>query len=172
MAGALGVVEAIHVAPAAGEPMRSLDHARALAGRGLEGDRYAAGTGHWSPMRRSGDGLTLIDADVVDGLVARGLTRDATRRNVITRGIDLDGLIGRTFRIGEVTCRAIRRCEPCSYLDGLLGVSVLHELVHRGGIRVEVVDDGWIAVGDPVEAVEEEPVAEQATASVWQTRSP
>ena len=85
----------------------------ALPDRGLEGDRYATGTGHWSPMRRSGDGLTLIDARVVDGLAASGLARDATRRNVITRGIDLDALIGHTFRIGEVTCRAVRRCRAC-----------------------------------------------------------
>lgn len=165
------MVEAIHVAPAAGEPMRSLDRAHALPDRGLEGDRYETGTGHWSPMRRSGDGLTLIDARVVDGLAASGLARDATRRNVITRGIDLDALIGRTFRIGEVTCRAVRRCEPCSYLDGLLGTSVLHALVHRGGIRVEVLNDGWIGIGDPVRVVEAEPVA-RATASAWQTRAP
>lgn len=167
----MGVVEAIHVATAAGEPMRSLDRARAVAGSGLEGDRYATGTGHWSPMRRSGDALTLVDAAAVDGLAARGLGRNATRRNVITRGIDLGGLLGRTFRIGEVTCRGIRRCEPCSYLDGLLGTSVLHELVHRGGIRVAVLSDGWIGVGDRVELLGDAPVA-QATASAWQTRAP
>ena len=152
---AIGRVEAIHVAAAAGEPMRVLDRARALAGAGLEGDRYATRSGHWSPMRRSGDGLTLIDAIVVDGLVARGLDRDATRRNVLTRG----------------TFRAVRRCEPCSYLDGLLGTSVLHDLVHRGGIRVEVLTDGWIGIGDPVQAVHGEPAA-RATPSAWQSRSP
>jgi MOSC domain-containing protein YiiM len=150
----MGVVEAIYVAPAAGEPMRSLDRARALPGVGLEGDRYARRTGHWSPMRRSGDGLTLIEAEVVDMLAARGVPRDGTRRNVVTREIDLDALLGRTFLIGGVTCRSIRRCEPCSYLDGLLGTSVLNDLVHRGGIRVEVLSDGWIGVGDRVELLD------------------
>jgi MOSC domain-containing protein YiiM len=166
----IGVVESIHVAPAAGEPMRSLDRARAMPGAGLEGDRYADGTGHWSPMHRSGDGLTLIDATVVDGLAARRVPRDGTRRNVVVRGIDLDGLIGRTFRIGDVTCRAIRRCEPCSYLDGLLETSVLNDLVHRGGIRAEIVSAGWIEVGDPVAPVDiagpREDVGE------WQTQAP
>jgi MOSC domain-containing protein YiiM len=166
----MGAVEAIHVAPAAGEPMRSLDRARALSGVGLEGDRYATRTGHWSPMRRSGDGLTLIEAEVVDTLAARGIPRDGTRRNVVTRGIDLDALLGRTFRIGEVTFRTMRRCEPCSYLDGLLGTSVLDDLVHRGGIRVEVLSDGWIGVGDRIEPLDAPAV--RVDGPGWQTQAP
>ena len=168
---ATGVVEAIHVAPAAGEPMLALDRAHALPGLGLEGDRYATGSGHWSPMRRSGDGLPLVDAVVVDGLAARGVPRDGTRRNVTTRGTDLDALIGRTFRVGEVVCRGIRRCEPCSYLDGLLDTSVLADLVHRGGIRVEVLSDGWIGLGDPVELVADGTDG-QANEVAWQTSLP
>lgn len=105
-------------------------------------------------MHRSGDSLTLIEGEVVDQLsAAHGVRPGDTRRNVTTRGIRLEELVGRLFRLGEVECRAVRLCEPCSYLDGLLGSSVLLELVHRGGIRVEILSDGTIAVGDAVEVV-------------------
>jgi MOSC domain-containing protein YiiM len=150
-----GRVEAIHVAPAAGAPMEPRARVRLVAGRGIEGDRYAAGTGHWSPIRRRGDGLTVIAAEMIRDVNAEyGLTlTDAeTRRNVTVSGIDLDGLLGREFRIGSVRLRAARRCEPCQYLEGLLGQDVLVPLVHRAGIRVEVLEDGEIAAGDPVEA--------------------
>jgi MOSC domain-containing protein YiiM len=150
---AAGRVEAIWIAETAGAPMRSLDRAQAVAGVGLAGDRYATGTGHWSPMRRSGDVLTLIEAEVVDTLVTgHGIGHGDTRRNVVTRGIRLDDLIGREIRIGTVGCRVIRRCEPCSYLDGLLGANVLGDLVHRGGVRAEILTSGEIAVGDTVGA--------------------
>ncbi len=149
----VGRVEAIWVAEEAGSPMRSLTEVDAVAGVGLAGDRYATGAGHWSPMRRSGDVLTLVEGEVVDALVARhGIERSDTRRNIVTRGVRLDELIGREIRVGSVRCRVIRRCEPCSYLDGLRGTSILADLVHRGGVRVEILTSGSIAVGDPVEA--------------------
>lgn len=149
-----GRVEAIHVAPAAGTPMEPRTRVRAIAGAGLDGDRYATGTGHWSPIRRRGDGLTVIAAEAIDAINAEhglGLTDADTRRNVTVRGVDLDALIGREFRIGGVRLRAVRRCQPCSYLEGLLDRPVLVPLVHRGGLRVEVLEDGEIVVGDPVE---------------------
>jgi MOSC domain-containing protein YiiM len=148
-----GRVEAIHVTTAAGEPMRAVEQVRAIAGSGLEGDRYASGTGHWSSIRRSGDGLTLVESEVLAELEATyglGLRPGDTRRNVTTRGIRLDELIGHEFTIGGVRCRAVRRCEPCSYLEGLLGKEVLYPLVHRAGIRVEILTDGLLSVGDPI----------------------
>lgn len=151
--GRVGHVEAIWVAEAAGSPMRSLGHAEAVAGIGLAGDRYATRAGHWSPMRRSGDVLTIVEGEVVDTLVGRhAIEPGDTRRNIVTRGVRLDELIGREIRVGGVRCRVIRRCEPCSYLDGLLGTSILADLVHRGGVRVEILTSGRIAVGDPVGA--------------------
>jgi MOSC domain-containing protein YiiM len=151
--GPAGRVEAIWIAETAGSPMRSLDQVEAVAGIGLAGDRYASGAGHWSAMRRSGDVLTLVEGEVVDALVARhAIERGGTRRNIVTRGVRLDELIGSEVRVGSIRCRVIRRCEPCSYLDGLLGASVLVDLVHRGGVRVEILTSGRIAVGDPVEA--------------------
>ena len=151
--GAAGHVEAIWIAERAGAPMRTLDQVKAVAGVGLAGDRYATGAGHWSPIRRSGDVLTIVEGEVVDAVVARhGIGRGDTRRNIVTRGVRLDELIGREIRVGEVRCRVIRRCEPCSYLDGLLGTSVLVDLVHRGGVRVDLLTGGRIAAGDMVEA--------------------
>ena len=152
-----GRVVAIHTAPTAGAPMVAHDEVRAEAGVGIVGDRYAAGQGHWSPIHRSGDGLTLIDAAMLDAIEAEygvAISPIDTRRNLTTRGIDLDALVGHEFTIGDVLARAIRRCEPCSYLDGLLDRNLLPVLVHRGGIRVEVLRSGPIRVGDAVRAAD------------------
>lgn len=153
-----GTVEHIHLATSGGEPMQSVPSARAIAGRGLEGDRYATGSGHWSPTRRAGDSLTLIEAEEVEGVVAShglDLPPGSTRRNVTTRGIRLDDLIGHRFRIGAVVCRGTRRCEPCSYLDQLLDQPALNALVHRGGLRAEIVTGGPISIGDPIELIDQ-----------------
>jgi MOSC domain-containing protein YiiM len=153
-----GRVESIHLAPVAGAPMQAVERAQAIAGQGLEGDRYALGLGHWSPIHRAGDGLTLVEREVLVELNATyefGLGPGATRRNLTTSGIRLDDLIGRRFRVGEVVCQAVRRCEPCSYLEGLLDQEVLYPLVHKGGIRVEILDSGAISVGDPIEAFDD-----------------
>ena len=153
-----GRVEWIHIAESAGAPMRAVDRVRAIAGGGLEGDRYQTSSGHWSAIRRSGDRLTLVEAEEVESVAAAGgldLPPGAVRRNLTTRGVRLDDLIGRRFRIGEVECRGVRRCEPCSYLDGLLGQEVLAVLVHRGGIRADILSDGEIAVGDEIEVLTE-----------------
>ena len=147
-----GVVEYIHIAAAAGEPMVALSRATAIPGSGLDGDRYTTKRGHWSPIARRGDGLTLIEGEVVDSLAGDGLTVNSgdTRRNITVRGIRLDDLIGRRFRIGSAVVQGVRRCEPCQYLEGLLGQQVLHPLVHRGGLRANVLEGGQIAVGDEV----------------------
>lgn len=153
-ADTLGMVEHLHVAPEAGAPMEARDRVAAVAGVGLDGDRYAERRGHWSPTARRGDQLTLVEAEVVESLGAAGLALapGETRRNVTTRGVRLDDLIGRRFRVGEALLLGVRRCEPCSYLEGLLDRPVMIPLVHRGGIRAEIVESGDIAVGDPVRA--------------------
>jgi MOSC domain-containing protein YiiM len=152
-AGTAGRVEAIHIAPEAGAPMVAIERARVIGGSGIEGDRYSTGRGHWSAIRRSGDGLTLVEAELVESLAtAHGivLRPGATRRNVTVRGIRLDELLGRRFRLGSALLAGVRRCEPCSYLEGLLDAPVLIPLVHRAGIRVDVVEGGEFAVGDPI----------------------
>jgi hypothetical protein len=149
-----GTVEGLAVAPAAEAPMRLLDVAQARVGRGFEGDRYAAGAGTFSPRagRRPGYDLTLIAAEVLDEMAAAGQALDfaGTRRNVLTRGIDVNALVGRRFRIGDVLCEGRRLCEPCSHLERLSGPGILRPLIHRGGLRVDVLTDGEIRLGAPV----------------------
>lgn len=148
-----GRLVAIHIAPAAGQPMQSVETAEARAGGGLIGDRYDARTGHWSPIKRRGDWLSIIEQEEIDRLATDWGLRlgpGETRRNLTTQGIRLDSLLGKRFRIGEVVCDAIRHCEPCTYLEGLLGREIIYPLVHRAGIRVEIVSGGTIHVGDEV----------------------
>jgi hypothetical protein len=153
----LGKVEGLAIAPRAEAPMQLLETAQAYAGRGLHGDRYAAGAGTFSPRadRRPGHDLTLIAAEVLDELAATGHALDfaGARRNVLTRGVDVNALVGRTFRIGEVICQGRRLCEPCVHLDRLSGPGLLRPLIHRGGLRVDILADGEIRLGAPIEVV-------------------
>ncbi|WP_369135107.1 MOSC domain-containing protein [Modestobacter sp. I12A-02662] len=146
-----GTVAGLAVAPVAEAPMQVLEAAQARSGRGLEGDRYAAGAGTFSPRadRRPGYDLTLVAAEVLDELAAAGHALDfaGTRRNVLTRGIDVNALVGRKFRIGDVVCAGRRLCEPCAHLERLSGPGVLRPLIHRGGLRADVLGDGEIRVG-------------------------
>ncbi|MGY1591240.1 MOSC domain-containing protein [Geodermatophilus sp. SYSU D00708] len=151
-----GTVEGLAVAPAAEAPMQLVEAARARAGRGLDGDRYAAGAGTFSPRagRRPGYDLTLVAAEVLDELAAAGQALDfaGTRRNVLTRGVDVNALVGRRFRIGDVLCEGRRLCEPCAHLERLSGPGTLRPLIHRGGLRADVLGDGEIRVGAPIRA--------------------
>jgi hypothetical protein len=145
-----GTVEAIATAPAAEAGMQLVEVATARAGHGLEGDRYAADAGTFTPRgaRRPGYELTLVAAEVCDEL---GVGFAATRRNVLTRGIDVNALVGRTFRIGDVLLAGRRLCEPCVHLDRLGGPGLLRPLIHRGGLRADVLTDGELRLGAPVE---------------------
>ena len=80
------------------------------------------------------------------------LAADEHRRNVVTRGIELNDLVGHDFTIGEVRCRGMRLCEPCTVVDGYSQRSILRPLVHRGGLRADILGDGTIRVGDQVGA--------------------
>jgi hypothetical protein len=152
-----GTVEGLAVAPAAEVPMQLVEVAWARAGRGLDGDRYAAGVGTFSPRagRRPGYDLTVLAAEVLDEMAAAGQPVEfaRTRRNVLTRGIDVNALVGRRFRIGEVLCEGRRLCEPCVHLDRLSGPGLLRPLIHRGGVRVDILTDGEIRLGATVFSV-------------------
>ncbi len=147
-APAAGVVAEIWVAPKAGTPARRLESARALAGRGLEGDRYATGAGTFA-SGVPGSALTLIEAEVCAAFTPP-LAPDEHRRNVITSGIDLNALVGREFLIGTTRCRGMRLCEPCTVSDSYATRPILRALVHRGGLRAEILEDGEIRAGDEV----------------------
>jgi hypothetical protein len=139
----IGLVEALVLAPAAEAPVVLVDEAVAIAGRGLEGDRYATAAGTFA-SGRPGSALTLVDAAVLDTF-DRNVDH---RRNVVVRGTDLNALVGRDFMLGEARCRGRRLCEPCAHLDRLNGGGVLRPLVHRGGLRADIISSGTIRVAD------------------------
>jgi MOSC domain-containing protein YiiM len=146
-----GTVLEINVAPVEEAPCEPVDRVRVVAGRGIEGDRKFAGNGRAEP----GDDLTLIAAEALEGLEAdTGIVLSAaeSRRNLLTRGIDLNALLGRRFTVGGVPCEGMKLCEPCNHLAKMTQPGVLRGLVHRGGLRANVLADGEIAVGDAVRA--------------------
>jgi hypothetical protein len=153
-----GRVEAIFIAPQAGAPMRRLDEVRAIAGRGLDGDRYAVGRGTFSVAGGRGNELTLIAGEVLDALAlpdGRPLSGAEARRNVVTRGLDLNRLVGRRFRIGELELIGRRRCEPCAHLQRLTRPGVLRALVGRGGLRADLLTTGTLRIGDAITPTED-----------------
>jgi MOSC domain-containing protein YiiM len=148
----IGAVEGIFVTTAAFQPMIALESARAIAGTGLEGDRYATGVGFYSDGQ-TGRQLTLIEAEDLERLEREygvPLAQHECRRNIVTRGIALAPLIGRRFRIGSVLCEGIRMCPPCNHLEELTRPGPLRGLARSGGIRAHILTDGEIRIGDIV----------------------
>ncbi len=149
-------VVALYLTPRAGAPMRSMARVRALPGLGLDGDRYALGGGTWADWPDGEKQLTLIDADAVAevaALVGASFTAADSRRNVVTRGVDLPSLVGRYFRLGEVLAFGMKRCPPCRHLATLTGLPLVKPMASRGGINAAVFSAGVIAVGDAVTEV-------------------
>lgn len=146
---AIGTVAEIWVADAAGVPARSLRRARALPGEGLEGDRHVGGSGTF-PSGLPGSAITLIEAEVCESFDPP-LRADEHRRNVVTRGIGLNALVGREFSVGGVRMRGMRLCEPCRVIEGYASRPVLRALVHRGGLRADILSSGEIRIGDAVQ---------------------
>ena len=145
-----GTVESIHIAPAEGAPVAPVPQVHVRAGQGLEGDRYF-GPAHAEAA------ITLIEAEVIEAVRSEhgiDLRDGRSRRQVMTRGIGLNDLVGREFTVGDVRCRGVELCEPCRYLTGLLEEpNLIKALVHRGGLRAQVLAGGRIAVGDAVAAI-------------------
>jgi MOSC domain-containing protein YiiM len=134
----------IHLAIKPGEPMRPVDSITAVAGRGLEGDRY------FDARKKPGQQVTLIEREAVAALgrdYGVTLSPGDARRNLVTDGVALNHLVGKEFSIGEVRLRGIRLCEPCTHLQNLTGAKVLPGLVHRGGLRAEIVTSGVLKPG-------------------------
>ena len=151
-----GRVEVVAIAARAEAPMQQVTTAQAIPGRGLEGDRYANQVGTFTPRsgRGSGYDLTLIEAEVLDELTlpdGHRLGYAEARRNIVTRGIDLNTLVGQRFRVGDVECVGRRLCEPCAHLERLTYKGVLRKLIHRGGLRADILTAGSITVGAAIE---------------------
>jgi len=154
----VGRVEAVVVAPEAEAVMVRVERATARAGRGLEGDRYFDRRGTFSNAHARGHDLTLIEAEAFESLElpAGRLAPEEARRNLVTRGIDLNALVGERFRVGDVECFGQRLCEPCAHLERLTAQAgkpgTLRALIHKGGLRADVLSDGVIRVGDEIAA--------------------
>ena len=149
-----GRVLSIHLAKEASAPMQSVVQARAVPGRGLEGDRYFLGTGFYSKKPSSGGReVTLIEIESVEALAggyAIKLAAADSRRNIATSGVPLNHLVDREFWVGHVRMRGARLCEPCKHLDDLTQPGVMGGLIHRGGLRAQILNEGVIRVGDAI----------------------
>ena len=148
-----GEVLHIHVGPERRQPMQARVEVYAVPGHGLEGDRYARLGGTFSQKDRAGQQVTLIEAESIEALehdYQVHLQPGATRRNITTRNVPLNHLVGREFQIGKVRMRGIRLCEPCSHLERLCNQELVKGLRHRGGLRAQILNEGVIRVGDRV----------------------
>jgi MOSC domain-containing protein YiiM len=149
-----GTVVSIHIAATGAAPMKSVANAQAIVGRGLEGDRYYSKLGTYSNQPGSGRDVTLIEIEAIEGLKRDyevQLEPGKSRRNIVTRGIALNHLVEQEFRIGDVVLRGTRLCEPCAHMEKLTVKGAMRGLIHRGGLRAEIVKGGTIRVGDVIE---------------------
>lgn len=125
-----------------------------MPGRGLEGDRYFAGSGTFSPHPQKPDfEVTLIEWEKIEAFAAESglpFTAERARRNLVTEGVDLNALVGKEFFVGDVRLRGMRLCEPCSYLARISFPETLRGLVHKGGLRAQIVSGGVLRIGDAV----------------------
>lgn len=165
-------VEAIYIAPTAAAGMRTLQQVEAIAGQGLEGDRYLTGKGYYSsrPLPGGGRQLTLIESEVLEAVEEEtGVWLDPSecRRNIVTRAVPLNGLQGKQFYVGEVLCEAVRQCDPCKYLEELTGKRVLKPLVNRGGLRAKILTSGPLRTGDRIQEIPSGTGAAEAEESRW-----
>jgi MOSC domain-containing protein YiiM len=147
-----GTVESIHIASTAQGPTQTLAEAVAIPGAGLEGDRYALKVGTFFEPKPDFE-LTLIEAEAIEALrldYRVELAAGEARRNIVTRNVPLNHLVGKEFAIGEVHIRGIRLCEPCDHLQKVTGKSLIKGLLHRGGLRAQILTQGTIRVGDVV----------------------
>jgi MOSC domain-containing protein YiiM len=147
----MGRVEAINIGPPETLPA-PVDGVQARAGKGLVGNRY-----YFEDGARPGQALTLIAAEALEALAAEHgieVSGAESRRNVLTRGIDLNALVGKRFRVGDVECVGVELCEPCKHLESLTHPGVIKGLTHRGGLNADILSDGQIVVGDDVVAMD------------------
>jgi MOSC domain-containing protein YiiM len=152
-----GTVEGIFIADSAGAQPRPVRSAAAVAGHGLEGDRYFAAEGTFSDRGGDGRDVTLVEAEAIQALAREHgieLGPGESRRNVVTRGTALNDLVGRRFRLGEVECVGRRLCDPCDHLERLTRPGVLKGLVNRGGLRADILTGGTLEVGAPLVELE------------------
>lgn len=150
-----GQLIGIYVSPQKSKELQAVEAAEAVAGRGLAGDRYFLKEGTFSPKDGPDREVTLIEIEALEGLEREykiALPPHQTRRNLLTRGVPLNHLVGKTFTVGPVVLHGIRLCEPCGHLEKLTCKGVEKGLLHRGGLRAQIVTGGALKVGAAVAA--------------------
>lgn len=151
-----GEVVAVYITPEAGGRLGSVPEVEAVPGKGLIGDRYYSETGTFSNPEKDDREVTLIETEALEA-VRRDYRLEFepgdTRRNIHTRGVPLNHLVGEEFRVGEVRLKGLKLCEPCGYLARKVSEPFSKALVHRGGLRARIIDGGTIHVGDAVTLV-------------------
>ena len=148
-----GKVVSLHIAAVGAAPMKAVREVQAYEEKGLEGDRYANKLGTYSNEPGSGRDVTLIETEAIEALQRDyqiTLEAGSTRRNIVTRNIALNHLVGKEFSIGAVVLRGARLCDPCAHMEKLTVKGALRGLIHRGGLRAEIVKGGTIRVGDVI----------------------
>jgi MOSC domain-containing protein YiiM len=146
-------VDAIYITPDRGLPLKETGEVLAIAGAGLEGDRYQLGRGSFSRWPGDGRAVSLIAAEAIEAILAEtglDLSGGRSRRNIVTLGVELAGWNGRKFRIGEAVFRGTRLCTPCKYLERLVGPGTFDTLKGRGGLRADILETGSIRAGDEI----------------------
>lgn len=149
-----GRVEAVFTAPAEALPMQRRTRVLAKPGVGLDGDRYATRNGYWSGDSNVSRDLTLIEAEAIEGVAAEigvELGFGELRRNIVTRGVRLNDLVGVRFWIGSVLVEGTALCEPCAHIARVAGKPILRPFVHRGGLRSNILTVGEIEEGASID---------------------
>jgi MOSC domain-containing protein YiiM len=157
-----GTLREIWLAGAAAEPMRRVPSVAAIAGLGLDGDRYALGGGTWAQYPALEKQVTLIDREAVAELAAdigAEFTTGDSRRNLVTTGIELPALVGQWFTVGGALLFGMKRCPPCTHLERLTGLRLVKAMVHRGGINAAVFAGAVLAEGNAVRLVSDDEAA-------------
>jgi MOSC domain-containing protein YiiM len=157
---ARGTILSIHIAPTGSAPILSVAEVREIAGKGLKGDRYYLQTGTYSKTPGTGRQVTLIEIEAIEALRREyeiDIDAAKARRNIVTRGVALNHLVDREFAVGEVVLQGTRLCDPCSHLERLTVKGTQRGLIHRGGLRADIVRGGTIRNGDIISATNEAP---------------
>jgi len=151
-----GTVLSIQIAPNGTDLLRNLDQVNAIEGMGLEGDRYYNRTGTYSNKHDASREVTLIESEALEALAKDyevEIKGTESRRNISTQGVALNHLVGREFKVGGAVLRGIRLCEPCTHLEEVSGKPARKGLIHRGGLRAQIIKSGLIQVGDEIESL-------------------
>jgi MOSC domain-containing protein YiiM len=161
-----GRLESIYIGQVKQADLQSMPHAEAVPGRGLRGDRYYLQQGTFSKPGQPDREVTLVEIEAIEALEREcklTLAAGQARRNLVTRGVPLNHLVGHEFQVGEVLLRGIRLCEPCGHLESLTVKDVKDGLCHRGGLRAQILRGGILRAGDVVRPIRQVASGQAAT---------